>query len=98
MKKLNSKYDLFQFKDGTIIDVTKIDYIAPNIKDGDAEKAIIQMSGRQMTVDKDDEFDMLVDTWDSVKRIREQNEEIALKYLETIDLRINNLDLYLTNK
>ncbi len=94
MRKLKTKYNLFRFKDGTIVDVSKIDLI----KERDAETAVIYISGTQLSIDRDDEFEKLIGTWDAIKRMREQNEEILFKYLESIDLRIRNLDLYLKTK
>lgn len=72
MRDLKTKYRLFQFEDGSILDVSKIDYITENPQ---ATKYLIQINGHVLETDKDDEAERLIKTWDMYIRNEEQNAE-----------------------
>lgn len=105
MIKLNTKHELFQFKDGLILDVSKIDYITENPS---ATKYLIQINGHVLEMNKDDEFKKLIETWDYVKCLHEKNVDIAFQtrsllhvsrsYLQAINLKIKNIHQYLLTK
>lgn len=68
--KLNSKLRLFRFQDGSILDIAKIDFIANHPENDD--KYIIQISGKQIELDKDQDAKNLIKTWDLYIKYEEQ--------------------------
>lgn len=70
---IESKWRLFRFQNGTIVDVSKIDLIGNHPEKDD--KYILQISGKQITLDKDYEAANLIKTWDLYLRNEEQNAE-----------------------
>ena len=73
MRDLKSKYRLFRFRDGSILDISKIDFITNHPTKND--KYTIQISGKQIGLDKDQEAENLIKTWDMYIRLEEQNSE-----------------------
>ena len=76
--KLYSKWRIFRFQDGTLLDVTKIDFIINHPKDDD--KYIVQVNGKQTTLDKDQDAENLIKTWDMYLRNEEKNVEYTYLY------------------
>ena len=90
MRDLRSKYRLFPFNDGSILDVSKIDYITENPQ---ATKYLIQINGHVLEADKDDEAERLIKTWDMYIRNEETNSELIYK-----QAKINGADLDIISK
>ena len=90
MRDLKSKYRLFQFENGSILDVSKIDYITENSQ---ATKYIIQINGQVLETDKDDETERLIKTWDMYVRNEETDSELMYK-----QAKINGADLDIISK
>ena len=90
MRDLKSKYRLFPFNDGSILDVSKIDCITENKS---CTKYIVQINGRILEMDKDDEAERLIETWDMYIRNEETNAELMYK-----QAKINGADLDIISK
>ena len=90
MRDLKSKYRLFRFENGSILDVSKIDYIAENPS---ATKYLIQIDGQVLETDKDDEAERLIETWDMYIRNEETNAELMYK-----QAKVNGADLDIISK
>jgi hypothetical protein len=73
MEQIKSKWRLFRFEDGTIVDISKIDFVAKDPKNDN--KYIVQISGNRIGLDIDDESDRLIKTWDLYIKNEEQNAE-----------------------
>lgn len=90
MRELKSKWRLFQFEDGSILDISKIDFIANNpTNDG---KYILQVSGKQIDLDGGVETDRLIKTWDYYIRNEEQNAEHTYLHEKETAAMISILD------
>ena len=90
MRDLKSRYRLFPFEDGSILDVSKIDYITENPS---ATKYLVQINGRVLEIDKDDEAERLIKTWDMY--IRNEETPTDLIYKQT---KINGTDLNIISR
>ena len=97
--ELRSEWRLFRFQDGSIIDIAKIDFIATHPEKDD--KYIIQVSGKQITLDKDQESKNLIRTWDLYLKNEEQNAEHTYLYEKEMSAMISilnkKLDFILAN-
>ena len=97
--KLRSEWSLFRFQDGSIIDITKIDFITTHPEKDD--KYIIQISGKQITLDKDQESVNLIKSWDLYLKNEEQNAEHTYLYEKEASAMISilnkKLDFILAN-
>lgn len=97
--KLRSEWRLFRFQDGSIIDIAKIDFIATHPEKDD--KYIIQIGGKQITLDKDQESENLIKSWDLYLKNEEQNAEHTYLYEKEASAMISilnkKLDFILAN-
>ena len=73
MEQLKTRWRLFVFEDGSIFDLSKIDFITKDPKNDN--RYIVQISGEQIFLDIDEETDRLIKAWDLYLKNEEQNSE-----------------------
>lgn len=96
MRELKSKQRLFRFEDGTILDLSKIDYIDVHAEENQDLEYIIQISGKRLTFtisnNSDNEIERLIETWDMYIRNEEQNAELNYLHEKEISTIISFLN------